>query len=73
MKSTDFKKGDILDILNDNVSDKAPCTCTIVGVKSKYLIVEHSDCDEYIEHTRFDDYEITTVKRVFNRRHHTVK
>ena len=53
MNSREFNKGDILEILNDSVSEKAPCTCTVGGVRPRGIIVEHADADELIDHDRF--------------------
>lgn len=53
MNSRDFKKGDVLEIMNDSVSEKAPCTCIVVGVRPRGIIVEHADADELISHDRF--------------------
>lgn len=58
MNSREFKKGDILEILNDSVSEKAPCTCTVVGVRPRGIIVEHADADEIIDHDRFSGHSV---------------
>lgn len=53
MNAREFKKGDILEIMNDSVSEKAPCTCTVVGVRARGIIVEHSDSDEFLNYDVF--------------------
>lgn len=49
MNAREFKKGDVLEIMNDAVSEKAPCTCTVVGIRPNGIVVEHADCDEIIK------------------------
>lgn len=65
MNAREFKRGDILEIMNEQLSRKAPCTCTVVGTGPRGLVVEHADIDEFIAYTRFTglSVEVQSKKR----------
>lgn len=68
-----FKRGQLMEILTDRLSDKAPCTCTIVGVKRTYIVVEHSDEDEYLKIERLRQCSFETSKTHTGKVLYTVK
>jgi len=68
VNARELRKGDLLDIQTDKLSQKAPCTCTVVGKRPRGLVVEHDDSDEYLPFDLFTDKVVERLKDLGGRR-----